>query len=288
MNCSCNQPAVVRVVQKAGDNFGKKFFSCPGNKCNFFCWVGGLPTSVRSYVNRNSPIKGSSSAFIKLFLHEIESWPSRKVWFSSINSFDPSLVNFFLSFPDRQRKFVDSSKIWVFDFEIYDQFSNFIRDKFSGKFEVSELPKFLSVGLKKYLNNLPSETINDDQYNLQPKMLDTLLPFQVDGIRFVIHHGGRAMIADEMGCGKTIQAIAAMQHYRDHWPVLILVPPNLITQWHSELLTYCNDLLSEKDICIIRKSSDSVKGKVCIIPYSLLDKLTEKDKLRYLFSNIFF
>jgi hypothetical protein len=39
---------------------------------------------------------------------------------------------------------------------------------------------------------------------------------------------GKALIADEMGSGKTIQAIGVMQHYRQHWPVLIMMPVTLV------------------------------------------------------------
>ena len=34
---------------------------------------------------------------------------------------------------------------------------------------------------------------------------DALLPFQQDGVRFVVSRSGRALIADDMGLGKTIQ-----------------------------------------------------------------------------------
>ena len=35
-----------------------------------------------------------------------------------------------------------------------------------------------------------------------------LMPFQVDGVAFCVERNGRALIADEMGCGKTITAIS--------------------------------------------------------------------------------
>ena len=46
-----------------------------------------------------------------------------------------------------------------------------------------------------------------------------------------------------MGCGKTIQAIGVMQHYRNHWPVLMLVPVSMGYQWQGELLKFSEDLL---------------------------------------------
>jgi hypothetical protein len=40
-----------------------------------------------------------------------------------------------------------------------------------------------------------------------------LLPFQREGVRFALERRGRALIADEMGVGKTLQAIALAACY---------------------------------------------------------------------------
>lgn len=37
------------------------------------------------------------------------------------------------------------------------------------------------------------------------KLKDSLLPFQWEGVRFGLRRGGRCLLADEMGVGKTIQ-----------------------------------------------------------------------------------
>jgi SWI/SNF-related matrix-associated actin-dependent regulator 1 of chromatin subfamily A len=96
----------------------------------------------------------------------------------------------------------------------------------------------------------------------------------------VIRHGGRALIADEMGCGKTVQAIAVMEHYQKHWPALVLMPPGLMSQWKGELLRFCEGLLKENDICVVRKASDKAQGKVCLVSYTILQSLVESGKLR--------
>ncbi|XWS57252.1 hypothetical protein CRYUN_Cryun09bG0158300 [Craigia yunnanensis] len=44
-------------------------------------------------------------------------------------------------------------------------------------------------------------------YDRIPSSIESkLLPFQRDGVRFVLQHGGRVLLADEMGLGKTLQA----------------------------------------------------------------------------------
>lgn len=43
---------------------------------------------------------------------------------------------------------------------------------------------------------------------MPPSLERALLPFQRQGVRFGLERGGRCLIADEMGVGKTLQAIA--------------------------------------------------------------------------------
>lgn len=54
------------------------------------------------------------------------------------------------------------------------------------------------------------EHLSDDKVDeligmLPKRLLDALLPFQLDGVRFGLRRGGRCLIADEMGLGKTLQ-----------------------------------------------------------------------------------
>jgi hypothetical protein len=53
---------------------------------------------------------------------------------------------------------------------------------------------------------------DDEVLQKLPSHLRTcLLPFQVEGLKFVVSRNGRAMLADEMGLGKTPQALASAQ-----------------------------------------------------------------------------
>lgn len=63
----------------------------------------------------------------------------------------------------------------------------------------------------------------DARFKVMPAALAAaLLPFQREGVRYALRRGGRALIADEMGVGKTVQAIAlaACCMVRHHAPVL--------------------------------------------------------------------
>ena len=70
---------------------------------------------------------------------------------------------------------------------------------------------------------------------LPPRLESALMPFQREGVRFVLRHGGRALVGDEMGLGKTVQAIAFMAAYRAEWPCLIVAPSSLREAWADAL-----------------------------------------------------
>lgn len=61
-------------------------------------------------------------------------------------------------------------------------------------------------------NPVRPEHLNDEEVDelvgkLPRSLVDVLLPFQMDGLRFALRRGGRCLIADEMGLGKTLQVL---------------------------------------------------------------------------------
>ena len=46
-----------------------------------------------------------------------------------------------------------------------------------------------------------------------PRLHAALLPFQKEGVAFALRREGRALIAHDMGLGKTLQALAFLAHY---------------------------------------------------------------------------
>ncbi|WOL10504.1 SWI/SNF-related matrix-associated actin-dependent regulator of chromatin [Canna indica] len=89
-----------------------------------------------------------------------------------------------------------------------------------------------------------------DLYDRMPSYVEQkLLPFQREGVRFVLQHGGRALLADEMGLGKTLQAIAVASCIRDAWPVLVVTPSSLRLQWASMIQQWLN--IPSADILVV-------------------------------------
>ncbi|XP_071705443.1 uncharacterized protein [Rutidosis leptorrhynchoides] len=92
-----------------------------------------------------------------------------------------------------------------------------------------------------------------DRYDWMPSSLESkLLPFQREGVRFILKHGGRVLLADEMGLGKTLQAIAVAACVRDSWPVLVLTPSSLRLQWASMIQQWLD--IPASDILVVLSS----------------------------------
>ena len=253
-----------------------------------------------------SPKKSSCPVVaIRVSITKFEDGPPLRIWFGVYHSHSSKLTQLYLTFPADSRKYVDSTRNWTFDFCLYEHLVNQLQASEFDFVELVELPRFLAVGIKKYIANITKYQLQraqlksievgkvagietgvgagiteEDSLNIETSLLDVLLPFQLEGIQFVVRHGGKALIGDDMGCGKTIQAVGVMQHYRNHWPVLMLVPVCMVYQWQSELLKFSGDLLKEKEIFIAKKGTDSVSGKICIVPYSLLEKLVDNGRIR--------
>lgn len=59
-----------------------------------------------------------------------------------------------------------------------------------------------------------------------PDVWNVLHPFQKTGVRFLAERNG-GYLADEMGTGKTLQALAVSRFFRNQWPCLVACPSSL-------------------------------------------------------------
>lgn len=81
-----------------------------------------------------------------------------------------------------------------------------------------------------------------------PFITRELKPFQLEGLNWMIAQektpwkGG--LLGDEMGMGKTIQAVSlVMSDYPAKKPTLIIMPPVALMQWQTEIASYTSDRL---------------------------------------------
>jgi DNA repair protein RAD16 len=105
-------------------------------------------------------------------------------------------------------------------------------------------PKLLSMW--KDLEKIPTLEVQKAE---QPESISRRLkPFQLEGLSWMIrqektHYRG-GLLGDEMGMGKTIQAVSLiMSDYPAKEPTLVCVPPVALMQWSNEIREYTDNKL---------------------------------------------
>ena len=97
----------------------------------------------------------------------------------------------------------------------------------------------------------------------------SLYPFQRVGVAFIELADGRCIIGDDMGVGKTIQAIGYMGLHIDRWPALVVCPANVKYNWQKEI----NKWLPSASVEVIKTGKDEVPDSdFVIINYDLMSK----------------
>ena len=116
-----------------------------------------------------------------------------------------------------------------------------------------------------------------------------LKSFQLEGLNWMIRQeqsqwkGG--LLGDEMGMGKTIQAVSLiMSDFPAKDPTLVVVPPVALMQWQAEINDYTNGKLnvliyhiSANPKCKTLSAKDLKKFNVIMVSYSGLESMYRKE-----------
>jgi hypothetical protein len=165
-------------------------------------------------------------------------------------------------------KFDSSRKEWVFPLAAYDA----IVSNLSTLPEVSVVPLPPHVialirapqpvaPLARAASGLAASKVPGVELRIPQKLKDTLLSFQTTGVEYCVGKNGRAMICDEMGCGKTLTALATACHYAEEWPLLIICPSSLRLNWRDECMKYLPGR-SSASISIINTGKDVLPDRI--------------------------
>jgi len=127
-------------------------------------------------------------------------------------------------------------------------------------------------------------TVNDSKpINLNcidSGLLDSLYPFQREGIQMAIARNGRIILADDMGLGKSIQALGIVAYYRLEWPLLIITPASMVASWYEQVQRWLPTVPVDR-IVVAFDSKTDLFGIVNITSYDLATKLLPTCTVRF-------
>ncbi|KAL6292827.1 hypothetical protein ACE6H2_000969 [Prunus campanulata] len=196
-----------------------------------------LPSLVPCKVNLDERLKELPKLSVKFFLHAsgniAAKFPYDQVLVGAVRKIPKSTWN-------------AKERLWMFPISSLSPAEKILRETSGVNVEVDNLDPLVHRAIA------AASVVPDiqDQYDRIPSCIESkLLPFQREGVRFILQHGGRALLADEMGLGKTLQAIAVASCVRDSWPVLILTPSSLRLQWASMIQQWMN--IPSSDILVV-------------------------------------
>lgn len=142
--------------------------------------------------------------------------------------------------------------------------------------------------IKTMWQDLQAVPIITPEQALQPKAITrTLKSFQLEGLNWMTkqektHYKG-GLLGDEMGMGKTIQAVSLiMSDYPAQQPTLVVVPPVALMQWSKEIAEYTDGKLKvlvyhgQNAQIKAMKIGDIKRFDVIMISYNSLESLYRK------------
>uniref|UniRef100_A0A915J9P0 SWI/SNF-related matrix-associated actin-dependent regulator of chromatin subfamily A-like protein 1 n=1 Tax=Romanomermis culicivorax TaxID=13658 RepID=A0A915J9P0_ROMCU len=150
--------------------------------------------------------------------------------------FEPFAQNSLVSCLDSTRK------VWNFPLQSYKEFKEKV-GKLSDKMTIKFLPNMVLTAFSAVINQQIDSTTainnakipNYDLRTIDPALRTSLFPFQLEAVNFAISKGGRVLIADDMGMGKTLEALGVASYYRKEWPLLIIAPAAVRQTWINAL-----------------------------------------------------
>jgi len=188
-------------------------------------------------------------------------------WIIAIFGYDPKTVKFIKDnfYPALFKK---EYKCWYIPFNI-DNYKKLFK-KFGNSLHIDEL-----LIEKVRQENSKIKLHDKEQVEIDVPGFD-LWPFQTVGVKFLLDSGGRAILAADMGSGKSIQTLAYMSITKP-FRTLIVCPSSVKFNWKREI----NRWLKEQPVIVEASSPKTVKeakavlnhGGIIIVNYESVKKL---------------
>ncbi|BAM41673.1 uncharacterized protein TOT_040000054 [Theileria orientalis strain Shintoku] len=131
--------------------------------------------------------------------------------------------------------------------------------EFSGYAKEVEAEEKTKLILKREQDEYTKENMSKKESLIGKVLWEKLFSFQKEGVNFGLKKNGRVLIGDEMGLGKSLQALAISAFYQKDWPLLIICPSSLKYQWMEQCVTWLPHLVTEEEILLIKTSKQFSK-----------------------------
>ena len=102
-----------------------------------------------------------------------------------------------------------------------------------------------------------------------------LAEYQKRAIRFGVSISGKVLLADDLGLGKSIQALGVAWQYRETFPLLILCPPVQRNVWQQEIAKWTPIPVTEVQEVLTKTTVLETTARVIIVSYAFLEKFEE-------------
>ncbi|XP_031779096.1 SWI/SNF-related matrix-associated actin-dependent regulator of chromatin subfamily A-like protein 1 [Nasonia vitripennis] len=227
----------------------------------------------QSSANRYNPISSTTTRFYgNVERCELTcSMISSNRFVVEMSKYNEALVNnLFKTIPSRLYDI--KTKLWSFNINEYDMFHEKLIGLKCAEITFKGLPSFLLTTFKNLLKqeNQPKPVI--DTSIIDDTLMNSLYPFQKEGIEYGISKNGKCLIADDMGLGKTRQALGIAHYYRSDWPLLIVTPSSVRYQW-SEAVIENLDSVPLHAIQHLSSTKDYIESsQITILSYDLLTR----------------
>lgn len=180
-----------------------------------------------------------------------------KIWFGVKFFYDEKVLDFIHTIDGR--KWQQDKKYWLIPVNSY-TISKMKRLKDEYDFKTCDL-----VDKKiENIENLHNAVEDPDKFE---KLGGTLRPFQKIGVEFILKNR-KIIVGDQMGLGKTMEAIAAI-YCENAYPALIVCPSVVKLNWKKEI----NKWVPDKTVCVINSRSNKILpiSDYYIINYDILN-----------------
>lgn len=176
--------------------------------------------------------------------------------------YDPDIVAAVKQIP--QRRWDIKKKIWVAPVTIS---VLELADKYGLSVDDDVRQKIIDI-TKQSTELLVKSTSTDADIEI-PTLTGKLMPYQKAGVAYV-GEVGRCLIADQMGLGKTVEAIASLE-YRNAFPAIIVCPASLKENWKREI----NKWLPHRSVNVLSGKDNISNVDVNIVNYDIVGRFVE-------------